>query len=182
MPTPTSHSATIELEPSWLARSLQAPLAQLAFGERSAPGSASAPSRSSHLAFLTPTALELDLSDPAARDFGDYELLELLGQGGMGVVYRARQHSLDRDVALKLLSAGPWASADFIERFRREAQSAARLQHPNIVSVHEIGSRDGLNFFSMALVRGPSLASVLNERAALAPRDAATLLRTIAEA
>lgn len=127
-------------------------------------------------------ALDLDLSDPLQRRFGDYELEAKLGQGGMGVVYRARQRSLDREVAIKLLAAGPWASHGFVERFRLEAQSAARMQHPNIVTIHEIGEQDGLPFFSMRLVRGRSLAETIQREGALAPRQAASLLRTVAEA
>jgi WD40 repeat protein len=127
-------------------------------------------------------ALDLDLSDPLQRRFGDYELEAKLGQGGMGVVYRARQRSLDREVAIKLLAAGPWASRGFVERFRLEAQSAARMQHPNIVTIHEIGEQDGLPFFSMRLVRGRSLAETIQREGALAPRPAASLLRTVAEA
>ena len=135
-----------------------------------------------HLAFHSMEALELDLSDPEQRHFGDYELLECLGAGGTGVVYRARQKSLDREVAIKLLSAGPWASRDFIERFQREAQAAAHLQHPNIVAIYEIGSCDELNYFSMALVHGPNLARLLAERGTMPAREAAKLVRTIAEA
>ena len=112
--------------------------------------------------FLPPEALELDLDDPAQRAFGNYELLEKIGQGGMGVVYRARQNTLDREVALKLLAAGPWASEDFIARFRREAQSAARMEHPNIVTVFETGAHEDLHYFSMRLVRGRSLATLLH--------------------
>lgn len=152
-------------------------LAALAFGSASSVLAEAG----RHLAFLPLDSLELDLSDPEQRDFGDYELIEQLGQGGMGVVYRARQRSLQRDVALKLLAAGPWASPEFVVRFRREAQSAARLQHPNIVAIYEIGSHAELNFFSMALVRGQSLAQLL-ESGPLEPRRAAQLLRTIAEA
>lgn len=126
-------------------------------------------------------SLDLDLSDPDQCRFGDYTLRAKLGQGGMGVVYHAHQHSLDRDVAVKLLAAGPWASKGFVERFRQEAQSAARMQHPNIVTIHEIGEQDGLPFFSMRLVRGRSLAEKL-VAGALAPREAAGLLRTVAEA
>jgi serine/threonine protein kinase len=172
--------------PARVARTLQAvpggePLARLAAlafasGPRAAAGEAK------HLAFLPLESLELDLSDPEQRDFGDYELVEQLGQGGMGVVYRARQKSLQREVALKLLSAGPWASPEFIARFQREAQSAARLQHPNIVSIFEIGSQAELNFFSMQLVRGQSLAQRLDAGGPLPPREAAKLVRTIAEA
>jgi hypothetical protein len=135
-----------------------------------------------HLALLTAEALQLDLDDPAQRQFGDYELLEQIGEGGMGVVYRAHQRSLDRDVALKLLAAGPWASREFVERFRREAQHAARMQHPNIVAIHEVGSAEELHFFSMRLVRGGSLAALLKNEGKVAPLRAAQMLRAIAEA
>ena len=150
---PQLHRALAELA---LASGPRAPLAQQTVGR--------------HLAFLPPEALELDLDDPAQRDFGDYELIEKLGQGGMGVVYRARQVALDREVAVKLLAAGPWASRDFIERFRREAQSAARMQHPGIVSIFEVGAHDDLNYFSMQLVRGESLASLLAREGRQSPR------------
>ena len=135
-----------------------------------------------HLAILSTDALDLDLDDPLQRRFGDYELLELIGEGGMGVVYRARQVSLERDVAVKLLAAGPWASKNFIERFRLEAQNAARMQHPNIVAIYEVGSAEHLHFFSMRLIVGPSLAHQLKERTRFAPRRAAALVRTVAEA
>ena len=122
--------------------------------------------------------LELDLSDPAQRLFGGYELLELIGEGGMGVVYRARQIGLDREVAVKLLAAGPWASVEFVERFQREAQNAARMQHPNIVAIYEVGDAEDLQFFSMRLVRGGSLSAVLKRERKLPPLRAAQLLRT----
>lgn len=154
-------------------------LAQLAFGSFSR---LSGPAHTRHLALLPTESLELDLSDPTQRQFGDYELLELLGEGGMGVVYRARQISLDREVAVKLLSAGPWASREFIARFEREAQNSARMQHPNIVTVYEVGSFEDLQFFSMRLVRGESLSSRLKHGEGLSPKAAATLMRTVAEA
>jgi len=135
-----------------------------------------------HLALLPGDALDLDLDDPTQRRFGDYELLELIGQGGMGVVYRARQASLDREVALKLLAAGPWASRDFIERFQLEARNAARMQHPNIVAIYETGEAEGLHFFSMRLVRGQSLAAELSANGPFEVRRAARMLRTVAEA
>ena len=147
---PSSHSTIIDPNKQWW---LDPALAKLAFGSRpQRRSSAAASGVAGHLAFLPPESLEIDLTDPQQREFGDYELLELIGQGGMGVVYRARQASLDRTVAVKLLSAGPWASTDFIERFKREAQSAARMQHPNIVAIYEIGAHEELNFFSMQLV------------------------------
>jgi hypothetical protein len=152
-------------------------LADLAFGSQSHVADASRP-----LAWLSPDEMAIDLSDPVQRRFGDYELLEKIGQGGMGVVYRARQHGLERDVALKLLAAGPWASEEFVERFRREARSAARMQHPNIVEIYEFGHRDGLNYFSMRLIDGESLAQHLTASGPMAPRAAAVLLRTLAEA
>ena len=135
-----------------------------------------------HLALLTADTLQLDLDDPAQRRFGDYELLEQIGEGGMGVVYRAHQQSLDRDVAIKLLAAGPWASREFVERFRREAQNAARMQHPNIVAIYEVGSAEELHFFSMRLVCGASLDVLLKRDGPIPSLRAAQLLRAIAEA
>jgi len=130
----------------------------------------------------SPEELSIDLNDASQRRFGDYELVEKIGQGGMGVVYRARQHTLDRDVALKLLAAGPTASEGFVERFRSEARSAARMQHPNIVEVYEFGHRDGINFFSMRLIDGETLARRISGSGAMKPREAAMLMRTLAEA
>lgn len=152
-------------------------IADLAFGSRG--GSCL---DGSSLSLLTEEALVLDLSDPQQRHLGDYELIELIGEGGMGVVYRARQQSLDREVAVKLLAAGPWASRDFVQRFVHEAQNAARMQHPNIVTIYEVGCAEELHFFSMRLIQGESLAALLKRDGKLAPQRAAALLRTIAEA
>lgn len=126
--------------------------------------------------------LDLDLDDPGQRDFGDYELLERIGRGGMGVVYRAHQHSLDREVAIKLLVDGAWASPDFIDALEREARSAARLQHPGIVTVYDIGEHGDLVYYAMALVDGESLAQRIAREGPLPLRAAAACLRTVAEA
>ncbi|MGD2168135.1 MAG: serine/threonine-protein kinase, partial [Gammaproteobacteria bacterium] len=155
-------------------------LAELAFASRRIHKDETQAPR--NLVFLSPEALDMDLSDPMQRNFGDYELLEKIGRGGMGLVYRARQRSLDREVALKLLIAGPWAPTRFIERFQSEAQSAARLEHPNIVTVYESGSAHDLNYFSMRLVRGESLATRLGRQGPLPPREAARILLIVAEA
>jgi serine/threonine protein kinase/WD40 repeat protein len=112
---------------------------------------------------------------------GDYELLEVIAHGGMGVVYRARQVSLNRMVAVKVLVGGEFAQSRFIERFRREAEAAASLSHPNIVAVHEVGAHEGQPYFSMELIEGRTLAELARDKP-LPARESARLLRTIAEA
>ena len=117
----------------------------------------------------------------AGGSCGDYELLELLGRGGMGVVYKARQKSLGRLVALKMLRSYREENHDDVQRFFGEAEAAARLQHPHIVRIYEVGEDHGHPFCSMDFVEGMSLAAAISQNP-LPQRRAAEYLQKIAEA
>ena len=112
-------------------------------------------------------------------ELGDYELLEVVGRGGQGVVFRARQKSLNRTVALKMISLGRWATEAHLKRFRREAEAAASLEHPGIVPIYEVGEGDGSCYFSMRFVEGGQLDQVIKQKPT-SIRQAAELISKIA--
>ncbi len=112
-------------------------------------------------------------------ELGDYELLEEIGRGGQGVVFRARQKSLNRTVALKVIGLGQWASKAHLKRFRRESEAAASLNHPCIVPIYEVGERDGSCYFSMNFVEGGQLDEVVRRRP-MSIRQAAEFVAKVA--
>jgi len=137
---------------------------------------------------FSPSAGDTDINDLFADDdgepiqtFGDYELLEEIARGGMGVVYKARQTKLNRIVAIKMILTGQLASHQEIQRFQAEAEAAAGLEHAGIVPVYEVGELDDRHFFSMGYVEGGPLSSRLRDGPVPA-REAATLTKQIAEA
>ena len=115
------------------------------------------------------------------REFGDYTLREEIGRGGMGIVYRAEQRSLSREVAMKVILRGALASGADIARFRSEAEAAARLEHPGIVPIFEVGEADGHMYFTMPLVQGRTLSDFIAD-GPLPNREAARLVRDVARA
>jgi serine/threonine-protein kinase len=122
---------------------------------------------------------ELDLT---GKNLGNYKIVGKLGQGGMATVYKAHELSLNRMVALKVLS--PQLSEDkaYIKRFQREAQAAARLNHPNIVQIYAIGEEQGIHYFAMEYIKGKSLAHIREEEGVLTPENAIPIIRQVSEA
>src|SRR5436189_1679190 len=141
------------------------------------PGGMDKPSRGD--ATAAPDGKKATRAAELLGELGDYELLEEIGRGGQGVVFRARQKSLNRIVALKVISLGQWASQAHVKRFRREAEAAAGLEHPGIVPIHEVGERDGQCYFSMKFIEGGQLDDVIRHEP-MPPRRAAELIAKVA--
>ncbi|MBI2901632.1 MAG: protein kinase [Planctomycetes bacterium] len=131
--------------------------------------------------FVTTQVEKAAALPPIGGEFGNYHILGVLGSGGMGVVYKARQKGLERVVALKVLPAGDQTPGEIVERFFREARAAAKLCHPNIVPVYEVSSQEGSYFYSMELVEGRTLSEHLKGKP-LGAREAVEILEKVARA
>ena len=145
------------------------------------PDSASDPMAFAETITVSTGDLDVPSTGTRIQYFGDYEIIDEIARGGMGVVYRARQVTLNRTVAVKMILTGQLASREEVQRFFTEAEAAASLQHPNIVTIHEVGEHEGRQYFSMEYVDGPNLA----ERVRKHPLDAAKAaeyVKIIAEA
>jgi len=119
-------------------------------------------------------------AEDGVRRIGNYEIIEEIARGGMGVVYRARQQGLKREVALKMLLAGEGASEEQIRRFLREAESAAGLSHPNIVPIYDVGEDEGRHYYAMEFVHGESVADVIKRMGLIPPRQALKIAKEVA--
>ena len=128
-----------------------------------------------------PAAKDVVKMDQLPCSFGEYELIELIAEGGMGVVFKARQRGLDRVVAIKMILSGQLAGQDDIKRFYIEAEAAGNLDHPGIVPVYEVGCCEGQHYFSMAFIEGENLVPRIKAKD-LSPREAAMLTKKIAQA
>jgi serine/threonine protein kinase len=121
-------------------------------------------------------------SDLVGRRLGQYQIVQEIGRGGMAVVYRAYQPALERYVAIKVLPRELTFDPEFVARFLREAKAAARLNHPNIVTIHDVGQVDGTYFIVMEYVEGPSLTQLLEQRGTLSPEQATRIIAQVASA
>jgi serine/threonine-protein kinase len=174
--------------PQWrnMAQCLEA-LDSFAAGKRIAPPNrVSVPIPDSGMAVTivspaAPTETAAEDAVPPATDFGKYELLEEIGRGGMGVVFRARQRDLDRIVALKMILSSRLAAVDDVRRFYREARAAGSLRHPHIVGIHEVGEINGQHYFAMDFIAGSNLAAS-TRHGPVDPERAARCLAGVAHA